>query len=234
MPDQTDIDDPAWMVTCQDCGKPFRRRSLHGPKPMRCDDCKLIKKQADIDKLRRDQLQEPHYNQEAAQEPNTGITQPVDDVPVVAKVEPSWLDDEEAQGMLVERRKHELGLDEDERQAEMAAAIDADVEEEKATYTLDDAEIRELEEAVARAREARAEPSQVEAPAKPQRATNTEAAEVCIVPPCMTPDPPHVGLFCTPHWTHISLETRGVLLGAPRGSAPFDHEVQRALRQLAE
>lgn len=66
-----------------------------------------------------------------------------------------------------------------------------------------------------------------------QKIARDRAGEkTCIARSCQIPDPTHVDRFCTNHWRLIDLDTRGVLLGAPRDSGPFNKALSKALRQL--
>lgn len=218
-PRQVDADDPAWMVDCQRCGQPFRRNSMQGARPKRCEPCKLAIKQEGINKLRESQGQEPVYK--AVAEPEPVLAQ----APVVAKVEPSWLDDNEAQNMLIERQRRDQGLD------ELDEVVHPEIPDPEPGEDVGDYVARVTGGTVVEPQGHDGHTVYVGQP-DPPSAPDPEPTKTCVAAGCTTPDPIHVNRFCTPHWQQISLETRGVLLGAPDGSPPFDSALSKALRQF--
>lgn len=53
----------------------------------------------------------------------------------------------------------------------------------------------------------------------------------CSVRSCQG-QPTQVNRFCLHHWLRVPLDTRGVLLGCPPGTPPFDAAMGKALRSL--
>lgn len=92
--------DPRFDVTCKECGDTFQRRTLVGRAPERCADCKTIRKQKELNKLRRAKGLDTYPEDKAVIEPRPELP-PLPDLP---KYEESWLDDEAAQAQLVAQK----------------------------------------------------------------------------------------------------------------------------------
>lgn len=149
--------------------------------------------------------EEAAADNEAATSPyvTTGSSNSTVDFRMKVDDEPSWLDDQEAQNLLRDKKLAEI-LDKPVDELVSDPEIDHmlnEPDEPEVTYTLD----------------------------PPPEA---RPVHLCAAPNCGIEDPPHAGAFCPAHWQQIGLEERNVLLGVPVGSETYTMAVRRALAKL--
>lgn len=210
--------------TCKDCppdANQHPRKAKQGPPPQRCDKHKAAQKRGQLSKLRESFGQEPVPEPQEQAEIEPAEDEAARDNEVTTSVAPpelerSWLDDEEAQELLKAKRQREVdtGVAYDPEVHGSVGDYLAGVDQQTADYAdVDLVDYSDVGE----------EPGPAPAETKPEPGT-------CVL--CGMENPPHVGLFCTPHWHQISLEERNILLGAAPDSAPFGQTVRRVIDKL--
>lgn len=216
--------------TCKVCGNEKPRKSMKGPVPQTCQDCKDAAKTEQFDRMRAADREIP--------------PPPLpDDVQVEVApppVEESWLDDPAAQELLREKRQREVDTG-----VAYDPEVHGSVEDYLAAASVETSDYADVELAVndlsPYAGMSNTGPDRNPAmqaairEAAPERSSEDDIsspAAVCIVGPCGIADPPHVGLFCANHWQQVNLDHRSILLGSAVNSEPFVATARRVARNL--
>lgn len=234
---------------CIDCppGNKHPRRSKRGVPPKRCPKHKAEKDDRDkaiaLNKLREERGRkpipvpgdEPAEPEPPAPEPDpVGVVEPL---PAPAPHERTWLDDDDAQELLRQKREREVttgvtydpevfGTVEEFLAADLMdpEVVEAGQEQELAGYgptvDLDDPgpRIPEIGDDTA---------------VKAWPAGEPEPEDgVCRVSICGS-EAAHVDRLCGPHWQKVGLDERGILLGTRPGSDPFEQTLRRVLYKLS-
>lgn len=209
-------------VTCQECNKVFEAKP-RGKLPSRCPECRDAEKKARLKSL--------HDSRRKPDDPTTYDLSELSSFgtpqPVVAKVEDSWLDEPEVQEQLAERRADEF--------VDIEPYVDFDREDPPPKPRDPDAppafpysqpaadlpvDLRGLD--IKRVEQPEEQEEEVPGYVQPSS---------CVGPGCLGPVE-HAGRYCTGHWLRIDLDTRQVLLGAERGSEPYNAAATKAARRL--
>lgn len=248
--------------TCEQCGQVKERKSMKGPVPKRCEDCKAKNKDAAtterVNKLRAEQGRELIPTDEPLVPAGAGVEVAVKDAPEddtleeeLAEVEfeppaeTTWLDSDEAQELLRQKRQREVdtGVTYDAEVhgsvqdflARAAESFEGLTDEPETQAALDDPgpRIPEVDHLGHTDEDYATSTERVNALRDKHRPVDLASpAAVCAADACGSPDPPHAGLFCANHWQQISLEDRNVLLGSPVNSEPFVQTARRAIIKL--
>jgi hypothetical protein len=250
-------DEKPTTFTCQECGQEKPRKSMRGVPPKRCDDCKdKLAKAKTTERLNalRVNSGRPSIEQEleaeaeaveveedeAAVENEVAVGdapdeevdfEPTEVERLVPTPERSWLDDDDAQELLRQKRQREIdtgvpynpeahGSVEDYLAAGLGSEPQGVAVEEP--LVVDDLTAEDFDTATGRVNELRDRHRQTDI---------SSPAAVCIAD-CGMPNPPHVGLFCGNHWQQVGLEDRNVLLGTQVNSEPFVATAERVVRKL--
>jgi hypothetical protein len=234
--------DKPTTFTCQECHKVKERKSMKGPPPKRCEDCKeklsKEKSRERLNVLRAGEGKEPipvpepvlDFGGIEEYDPDAALA----DQPLpIAPPEESWLDSPEAQELLRQKRQREVdtGVVYD---AEVHGSVQdflasiADAGADAGPGPVDDIpEPETLDDWIDGPTADNPEPH-----VEPQRPADISSPAAVCIADCGSPYPPHAGLFCGNHWQQVSLEDRGVLLGTQVNSGPFIETAKRAVRRL--
>lgn len=249
--------------TCEQCGQEKPRKSMKGPVPKRCEECKATNKEAAtrdrVNKLReeegRELLPAPELTQaevdakldaeaaaveadeEQAAAENEAAVEPID-IGYVPPAEETWLDGDEAQELLRQKREAEIGSgvtynpEVHGSVQEFIANVNDLVDRRLVAPTpeLEAAMGEVTTESVGVMLENLAEREGIGAHA-PDPDIISPAA-LCVAPGCEMPNPPHVGLFCDHDWQRVGLDDRNLLLSAPPNSEPFVTVAHRVVVKL--
>lgn len=196
------MDEKPTTFVCKECGQEKKRPSMHGRPPERCQPCK--------DKLKLEKLaslKNTGKNTHKGYGPTKMETE-AEELRAAARAkveeEPTWLDEPEVQAQLAARNAEAIGL----------------VTTPPETAVADDGFVIEVD---------RTKPVEV----APDVVVDAYTAE-CAAPACTTlPVYPQIEpKFCLNHWLTVNHDTRGILLGAPVGSAPWNSALIRAIGSL--